>query len=79
MLTINSYICLGKNVLMLFLWDAQVYSSGKLLLPCVGPGECCAGRQENDVATLDLSERRAGHRNAGNAPKLHKRDIPLCR
>lgn len=56
MLTINSYICLGKSVLVPFLWDAQVYGSGSLLLPSVGPGKFCAGRQENDVTPLDLSE-----------------------
>lgn len=51
-----------------FLRDAQVCGSGSPLLPSVGPGQCCAGRQENDVAPLDLSERWAGHKNTGNAP-----------
>lgn len=72
MLTINSYICLGRSVLLPFLWNAQVCGNGSLLLPSVGPGKCYAGRQENNVAPLDLSEHRAGHRNTGNAPSYTK-------
>lgn len=77
MLTINSYICLGKRVLVPFLRDVQVCGSGSLLLPSVGPGQRCAGRKmmwllwtqviaEQDTRMLEM-------------PPATQRYIPSCR